>query len=45
MSVIENTLKRLQGQRGGSAAPPAGADGKGYGTVMAAASLSSQAAT
>ena len=36
MSVIENTLKRLQGQRGGSAAPPAGADGKGYGTVMAA---------
>ena len=36
MSVIENTLKRLQGQRGGSAAPLAGADGKGYGTVMAA---------
>jgi protein-tyrosine kinase len=35
MSVIENTLKRLQGQRGGAAAPLAGADGKGYGAVMA----------
>jgi len=36
MSVIENTLKRMQGQRGGNGAPLAGADGKGYGTVMAA---------
>jgi protein-tyrosine kinase len=34
MSVIENTLKRLQGQRAGGA--PVGADGKGYGAVMAA---------
>jgi len=33
MSVIENTLKRLQGQRAGGA--PAGADGKGYGAVAA----------
>ena len=33
MSVIENTLKRLQGQRAGGA--PGGADGKGYGAVMA----------
>ena len=36
MSVIENTLKRLQGQQGGTSPPAAGADGKGYGTVMAA---------
>jgi exopolysaccharide/PEP-CTERM locus tyrosine autokinase len=34
MSVIENTLKRLQGQRPTNAAAPA--DGKGYGTVTAA---------
>jgi protein-tyrosine kinase len=32
MSVIENTLKRLQGQR----TPGAESDGKGYGTVSAA---------
>src|SRR6516165_12098586 len=36
MSVIENTLKRLQGQRGTSGTPAAEADGKGYGTVIAA---------
>jgi len=35
MSVIENTLKRLQGQRQGSN-PAAAADAKGYGTVSAA---------
>jgi protein-tyrosine kinase len=35
MSVIENTLKRLQGQRPGSSPAPA-ADGRGYGTVTAA---------
>ena len=35
MSVIENTLKRLQGQRPGGPPSPA-ADGKGYGTVSAA---------
>jgi protein-tyrosine kinase len=35
MSVIENTLKRLQGQRPGSSPAPA-ADGRGYGTVSAA---------
>jgi protein-tyrosine kinase len=34
MSVIENTLKRLQGQR--PPVNPAAADGKGYGTVIAA---------
>ena len=34
MSVIENTLKRLQGQR--PAANPPAADAKGYGTVIAA---------
>jgi protein-tyrosine kinase len=36
MSVIENTLKRLQGQRGGSSTPAAEVDGKGYGSVIAA---------
>jgi protein-tyrosine kinase len=36
MSVIENTLKRLQGQHGGTIPPAAGPDGKGYGTVTAA---------
>ena len=35
MSVIENTLKRLQGQRPGGPPGPA-SDGKGYGTVSAA---------
>jgi exopolysaccharide/PEP-CTERM locus tyrosine autokinase len=35
MSVIENTLKRLQGQRPGHT-PSAGSDNKGYGTVAAA---------
>lgn len=35
MSVIENTLKRLQGQRAAGADAHAGADGKGYGTVIA----------
>src|SRR5215467_525079 len=35
MSVIENTLKRLQGQRQ-SSNPAAAADAKGYGTVSAA---------
>jgi protein-tyrosine kinase len=35
MSVIENTLKRLQGQRP-PGSPPAAADAKGYGTVIAA---------
>jgi protein-tyrosine kinase len=35
MSVIENTLKRLQGQQGGTSPPAAGPDGKGYGTAMA----------
>jgi exopolysaccharide/PEP-CTERM locus tyrosine autokinase len=35
MSVIENTLKRLQGQRP-PGAPAAAPDGKGYGTVVAA---------
>ena len=44
MSVIENTLKRLQGQRAGGAAPLAGADGKGYGTVMAAGAARRRAA-
>jgi exopolysaccharide/PEP-CTERM locus tyrosine autokinase len=34
MSVIENTLKRLQGQR--PATNPPAADAKGYGTVVAA---------
>ena len=34
MSVIENTLKRLQGQR--PASNPAAAEAKGYGTVIAA---------
>lgn len=34
MSVIENTLKRLQGQR--PPGSPAAADAKGYGTVVAA---------
>ena len=36
MSVIENTLKRLQGQRPAGSPPPAEADGKGYGSVTAA---------
>jgi exopolysaccharide/PEP-CTERM locus tyrosine autokinase len=36
MSVIENTLKRLQGQRPPGSTPAAEADGKGYGTVTAA---------
>ena len=36
MSVIENTLKRLQGQRPASGSPAVEADGKGYGTVTAA---------
>jgi protein-tyrosine kinase len=36
MSVIENTLKRLQGQAVAGSAPTAGKDGKGYGAVMAA---------
>jgi exopolysaccharide/PEP-CTERM locus tyrosine autokinase len=36
MSVIENTLKRLQGQRAGEAAPAGASDGKGYGTVKPA---------
>jgi len=36
MSVIENTLKRLQGQRPAASTPPAEADGKGYGSVAAA---------
>jgi protein-tyrosine kinase len=36
MSVIENTLKRLQGQRAGSTTSAAQADGTGYGTVTAA---------
>ena len=35
MSVIENTLKRLQG-KGALSTTPAASDGKGYGTVMAA---------
>ena len=35
MSVIENTLKRLQGQRP-AGSPAAETDGKGYGTVAAA---------
>jgi len=35
MSVIENTLKRLQGQRA-AASPAAAPDAKGYGTVVAA---------
>jgi protein-tyrosine kinase len=35
MSVIENTLKRLQGQRP-PGSPAAAADAKGYGTVIAA---------
>lgn len=35
MSVIENTLKRLQGQRP-AGSPPAAVDPKGYGTVIAA---------
>ena len=36
MSVIENTLKRLQGQRPPASTPLAEADGKGYGSVAAA---------
>jgi exopolysaccharide/PEP-CTERM locus tyrosine autokinase len=36
MSVIENTLKRLQGQRPASGPPAVEADNKGYGTVTAA---------
>ena len=35
MSVIENTLKRLQGQRPPASTPLAEADGKGYGSVAA----------
>ena len=35
MSVIENTLKRLQGQRAGST-PPAASGGKDYGVISAA---------
>jgi len=36
MSVIENALKRLQGQGAAGSAPSTGKDGKGYGAVIAA---------